>query len=163
MLEQCGSLHRQGRLRGIGGSQFLVLPMSGQKSPSLAIEFYSFSTQCPYLALSSVKFSLSVMSYSLQPHGLQHARLPCPSPTPRAYSNSCPLNWWCHLTISSSVVPFSSCLQSFPTIRAHINILNFTSPSTLFWCFKAYCFLLFVRNLGTYHSEKIYILCLHHV
>ena len=54
------------------------------------------------------------MSNSLQPHGLQHARSPCPSPNPRVYSNSCPLNWWCHPTISSSVVPFSSCLQSFP-------------------------------------------------
>ena len=62
----------------------------------------------------SVQFSLSVMSNSLLPHGLQHARLPCPSPTSRAYSNSCPLSWWCHPTISSSVVPFSSCLQSFP-------------------------------------------------
>ena len=54
------------------------------------------------------------MSNSLRPHGLQHARLPCPSPTPRACSNSCPLSQWCHPTISSSVVPFSSCLQSFP-------------------------------------------------
>ena len=56
----------------------------------------------------------SVRSYSLEPHGLQHTRLPCPSPTPRAYSNSCPLSWWCQPTISSFVVPFSSCLQSFP-------------------------------------------------
>ena len=54
------------------------------------------------------------MSNSLRPHGLQHARLPCPSPTPRACSNSCPSSWWCHPTISSSIVPFSSCLQSFP-------------------------------------------------
>ena len=54
------------------------------------------------------------MSNSLQPHGLQHTRPPCPSPTPRAYSNSCPLSRWCHPTISSSVVPFSSCLQCFP-------------------------------------------------
>ena len=54
------------------------------------------------------------MSDSLQTHGLQNARLPCPSPTPGAYSNSCPLSQWCHPTISSSVVPFSSCLQSFP-------------------------------------------------
>ena len=54
------------------------------------------------------------MFNSLRPHGLQHARLPCPSPTPRACSNSCPSSWWCHPTISSSVVPFSSCLQSFP-------------------------------------------------
>ena len=54
------------------------------------------------------------MSNSLQPHGLQHARLPSPSPSPRACSNSCPLNQWCHPTISSSVIPFSACLQSFP-------------------------------------------------
>ena len=50
----------------------------------------------------------------LEPHGLQHARLPCPSPTPRACVWACPSSWWCHQTISSSVVPFSSCLQSFP-------------------------------------------------
>ena len=62
----------------------------------------------------SVRFSCSVVSDSLGRHGLQHARLPCPSPTPGAYSNSCPSHWWCHLTISSSVVPFSSCFQSFP-------------------------------------------------
>ena len=66
------------------------------------------------LNISSVQFSHSVMSNSSWPHGLQHARLPCPSPTPEACSNSCPLSWWCHPIISSSVVPFSSCLQSFP-------------------------------------------------
>ena len=54
------------------------------------------------------------MSYSLRPHGLQYARLPCPSPTPGAYSNSCPLSRWCHPTISSFVIPFSFWLQSFP-------------------------------------------------
>ena len=59
-------------------------------------------------------FSRSVISDSLQLHGLQHTRLPCPSPSSGTCSNSCPLSWWCHLTISSSVVPFSSCLQSFP-------------------------------------------------
>ena len=64
------------------------------------------------LIFSSVQSS--VMSYFLWPHGLQHTRLPCPSPTPGAYSNSCPLSRWCHPTISSSVIPFSSCLQSFP-------------------------------------------------
>ena len=63
---------------------------------------------------SSVQFSHSVLSDSLWPHGLQHARLPCPSTTPGAYSNSCPSSRWCHPIISSSVVPFSSCLQSFP-------------------------------------------------
>ena len=59
---------------------------------------------------SCFQFSCSVVSDSLWPHGLQHARPPCPSPTPEVYSNSCPLSWWCHPTISSSVIPFSSCL-----------------------------------------------------
>ena len=66
------------------------------------------------LSLDSVQFSLSVVSDSLWPHGLQHTRLPCPSPTPGACSNSRPLSQWCHPTISSSAFPFSSCLQSFP-------------------------------------------------
>ena len=60
------------------------------------------------------QFSCSVVSDSLWPHGLQHSSLPCPLPTPGAYSNSCPLCRWCHPIISSSVVPFSFCLQSFP-------------------------------------------------
>ena len=67
-----------------------------------------------FFTLFSVQFSCSVMSDSLWPHGLQHARFPCPSPTPRAYSNSYPSSWWCHPTISSYAIPFSSCLQSFP-------------------------------------------------
>ena len=66
-------------------------------------------------SIVSVQFSHSVMSDSLQPHGLQHTRPPSPSPTPRVYSNSCPLSQWCHPTISSSVIPFFSCLQSLPT------------------------------------------------
>ena len=66
----------------------------------------------------SIQFSCSVVSHSLWPRGLQHTRPPCPSPTPGAYSNSCPLSQWCHPTISSSVVPFSSCLQSFPASRS---------------------------------------------
>ena len=64
----------------------------------------------------SVQFSCSVVSNSLRPHEPQHARPPCPSPTPGVYPNSCPFNRWCHLTISSSVIPFSSCLQFFPTL-----------------------------------------------
>ena len=63
----------------------------------------------------SVQFSCSVVSNSLRPHELQHARPPCPSPTLKVYPNSCPLSWWCHPTISSSDVPFSSSLQSFHT------------------------------------------------
>jgi len=64
--------------------------------------------------LKSVQFSHSVMSDSLRPHELQHARPPCPSPTPRVHSNSCASSRWCHPAISSSVVPFSSCPQSLP-------------------------------------------------
>ena len=63
---------------------------------------------------SSVQFSCSIVSDSLWPHGLQHARPPCPSPTPRVHPNPCPSSRWCHPTISSSVVPVSSCPQSFP-------------------------------------------------
>ena len=65
-------------------------------------------------SINPVQFRHSVMPNSLQPHEPQHARPPCPSPTPRVYPNSCPLSRWCHLTISSSVVPLSSCPQSFP-------------------------------------------------
>ena len=68
---------------------------------------------CLFVQFSSVHFSCSVVSDSLRPHGLHHTRLPCPSPTPRACSNSCPLSQWCHPTILFFVVPFS-CLQSFP-------------------------------------------------
>ena len=67
-----------------------------------------------YTRFNSVQFSHSVMSDSLRPHELQHARPPGPSPTPRVCSNSCPSSWWCHPAISSSVVPFSSCPQSLP-------------------------------------------------
>ena len=76
---------------------------------------------CPLLlppsifpSISSVQFSRSVVSDSLQPHEPQHARPPCPSPTPGVHTNPCPLSRWCHPTISFSVVPFSSCPQSFP-------------------------------------------------
>ena len=72
-------------------------------------------------------FSVLVMSDSLLPHGLQHARLLCPSPSPGASSNSCPLSRWCHPTISSSAVPFSSCLQSFPASASFLMSQFFTS------------------------------------
>ena len=77
----------------------------------------------------SVQFSHSVMSDSLQPHGLQHTRLPCPSPTPGACSNSCPSSWWYHPTISSSVIPFSFCLQSFPVSGSFLMSQFFASGS----------------------------------
>ena len=76
---------------------------------------------------SSVQFSHSVVPDSLRPHGLQHARLPCPSPTPGAYSNSYPSSRWCYPTISSSVVPFTSCPQSFPASESFPMSQFFTS------------------------------------
>ena len=75
----------------------------------------------------SVQFAHSVMSNSLRPHGLQDTRPPCPSPTPRAYSNSCPSSQWCHPTISPPVGPFSSCLQSFPASGSFLVSQFFTS------------------------------------
>ena len=81
-------------------------------------------------------FSRSVVSDSLWPHGLQHARLPCPSPSPRGCSSSCPLSQWCHPSISSSVVPFSSCLQSslilifIYLLLAVLGLQCHTSPSS---------------------------------
>jgi len=81
-------------------------------------EAWSLSIQ---LDKNLVQFSHSAVSNFLQPRRLQHVRLPCPSPTPGACSNSCPLSRWCHPTISSSVIPFSSCLQSFPSIRVFSN------------------------------------------
>ena len=68
---------------------------------------------CEYIR-TSVQFSCQVMSNSFRPHELQHARPSCPSPTPRVYTNPCPSSWWCHPTTSFSVIPFSSCPQSFP-------------------------------------------------
>ena len=86
----------------------------------------TLSIICP-LGFSSVQFSRSVMSDSLQPRGLQHARLPYPSSSPRACSNSCPSSQWCHPIISSSVVPFSSCLQSFPASGSFLSSQIFAS------------------------------------
>ena len=91
------------------------------------LDFYCFRPRARPFA--SIQFSRSVMSDSLRPHGLQHARLPCLPPTPRAYSNSCPSSRWYHPTISSSVIPFSSCLQSFPASGSFQMSQFFTSGS----------------------------------
>ena len=77
----------------------------------------------------SVQFSCSVVSDSLRPHELQHARPPCPSPTPGVHPNRCPLRQWCHPTISSSVVPFSSCPQSLPASGSFLMSQFFASDS----------------------------------
>ena len=87
----------------------------------------SASEAVPLACATSGQFSHSVISDSLWPHGPQHARPPCPSPTPGACSNSSPLNWWCHPTISSSVIPFSSRLQSFPASGSFPESQFFTS------------------------------------
>ena len=82
----------------------------------------------------TIQFSSVAQScLTLWLHGLQHARPPCPSPTPRAYSNSCPLNRWCHLTISSSIDPFSSCLQSLPAAGSFQMSQLFASGSQSTW------------------------------
>ena len=91
----------------------------------------SFVLVCRLTAVqfSSVQFSCSVMSDSLQPHESQHARPPCPSPSPGVHSNSRPSSWWCHPAISSSVPPFSSCPQSFPASGSFQMSQLFTSGS----------------------------------
>ena len=95
--------------------------------PDKSVRMTKLSSVPSNILISSVQFSRSVVSDSLQPHELQHARLPCPSPTPRVYPNSRPLSWWCHPTISSSVVPFSSCPQSFPASGSFQMCQPFTS------------------------------------
>ena len=102
--------------------EWIAIPFSRESSLSrdwtwvccMAGRFSTIWVTKEAIQFSSLQFSRSVMSDIWRPHGLQHARLPCPSPAPRAYSNSCPLSQWCHPTISSSVIPFSSHLQSFP-------------------------------------------------
>ena len=93
------------------GGQSIGVSVSASVLPVNIQGWFALGLSVQY---SSIQFSRSVVSDSLWPHGLQHARPPCPSPTPGVYPNSCPLSWWCHPTFSSSVVPFSSCLQSFP-------------------------------------------------
>ena len=87
------------------------------------------------LQISSVQFSCSVMSDFLWPHGLQQARPPCSSPTPGVYPNWCPLSWPCHLTISSSVIPFSFQLQSFPASGSFQMSQFFASGGQIQWQF----------------------------
>ena len=109
-VSHLASLLPNGEVRGYGVRQtqvrILSAPLPGCANFNLSIFICS-------VQFSSV-FSRSVVSNSLWPHGLQHARPPCPSPTPVVYPSSWPLSRWCHPTTSSSIIPFSSCLQSFP-------------------------------------------------
>ena len=106
--------HNFGGRKKWGGRQAgLVSPEVALIGLCVAFSFvFTWSPLCAWLVL----FRRSVVSDSLWPLGLQHTRLPCSSPTPRACSNSCPLSQWCYQTISSAVIPFSSCLQSFPAL-----------------------------------------------
>ena len=88
---------------------------------------YSASSILKLHLSHNLSFFQSVRSNSLWPHGLEHARLPCPSPSPGACSNSCSLSWWCHLNILSSVIPLSSCLPSFPASGFFLMSWLFTS------------------------------------
>ena len=106
----------------------------------------------PFLLLL---ISHSVMPDSFWPHELQHARLPCPSPSPGACSNSCPLSQWCHPTISSSVVPFFSCLQSFPpSFLGSINFLEQLTELRETFFLLDHCFFIKGCNLGTVRQKR---------
>ena len=122
-----GRKFRQLVLKGLRGSKaFCFSDFFFKLKDNCFTDFSCFLPNVPQRLL--VQFSRSVVSGSL-PDGLQHTRPPCPSPTPRAYSNSCPLNWWRHPTISSSVVPFSSCLQSLPASGSFLMSQLFPSGS----------------------------------
>ena len=111
--------------------------MGAQLRPMRTLHISSFRPIIPEkgIQFSSIQFSQSAMSDSLQPHRVQHARLPCHSPTPRAYSNSCPLSRWCHPTISSSVIPFFSHFQTFPaSILSQWSTLHIRWPK--YWSFS---------------------------
>ena len=116
-------------------SKWLADILFNPKSPMRYLA-HKTSCLCQKNLEASVQFSCSVVSDSLGPHGLQHTRRPCPSLTPRVYSNSSPLSQWCHSTISSSVFPFSSCLQSFPAIRVFSNESVFHIRWPKYWSFN---------------------------
>ena len=102
------------------------------QSPPVCISAFP-TPMTPWRLNHSVQFSRSVMSDSLQPHESKHTRPPCPSPSPRVHSNSCPSSWWCHPAISSSVVPFSSCPQSLPASKNAFPDLHHKSGLLLFF------------------------------
>ena len=127
-ISECHSHPKRGITKPLGlweinETKYAQVPGMLLGGNSLQVSILDFAYKYVHLTPSHImgpeippvsQFSCSVISDSLWPHRLQHTRLPCPSPTPRACSNSCPLSWWCHPNISSSVVPFSSCPQSFP-------------------------------------------------
>ena len=119
-------------------SVFIPIPKKGNAkecSNYCTIALISHASKV-MLKILQVQCSCLVVSDSLQPHGLQHARPPCPSPTPGVYSNSCPLSRQYHPTISSSAISFSSCLQSFPASRSFPMSQFFTPRGQKYWSFS---------------------------
>ena len=112
-LEETAFIQPPGTYLSVGRFKQLLI-MEGRGFENMEKQTILFLYQQIHTTFSSIHFSRSVVSNSLWPHGQQHTRPPCPSPTPGLYPNSCPSSQWCHPTISSSVVPFSSCLQSLP-------------------------------------------------
>ena len=110
--------------------RWFTLLQQVKMSTSMFLSYSVTITKCFQLCpWDLILFSCSVMSNSLQLHGLQYTRVPCPSLPPRACSNSWPLSWWCHPTISSSAIPFSSCPQSFPA-SGSFSMSRALSPSS---------------------------------
>ena len=114
---------------------FLLADLRHLNQPS-ALPILSTFIDLFVLVSSSVQFSRSVVSDSLQLHASQHARPPCPSPTPRVHSNSRPSSWWCHPAISSSVVPFSFCPQSLPASKSFSNESTLRMRWPKYWSFS---------------------------
>ena len=114
--------------------------LSHTQTPSPPNSMFLTPSHCPNLIIarpcSSVQFSCSVVSDSLQPHESQHTRPPCPSPTHRVHTNSCASSQWCHPAISSSVVPFSCCPQSLPAIRVFSNKSTLRMRWPKYWSFS---------------------------
>ena len=151
------------------GPSYTQIPSICRSSISVAPYSHIQPTNSPIVntkvdTVLSDQISCSVLSNSLQPHGLQHTRLPCPSPTPGACSNSPPLSRWCHPTISSSVIPFSFC-PIFPRIRAFSNetVLRMRWPK--YWSFSfsispsnEHPGLISSRLLALKKKKKIYVL-----
>ena len=126
-----GESHRQRNLGSVDSESWTWLKWLSTH-PAHSRDHFKTSTHFKCFNLKALQFSSVTQSCpTLQPHGLKHARPPCPSPTPRVYSNSFPLSRWCHPTISSSVIPFTSCLQSFPAPESFQMSQFFTSAGQI--------------------------------
>ena len=149
-IESACNAEDLGSTPGLGGS-----PGEGNATHSSILAWKNPWTAEPG-GLQSVKFSYSAVSDSLQPHEPQHTRPPWPSPTTGVHPNPCPLSQWCHPTISSSVVPFSSCPQSFPAFRVISNESALRIRWPKYWSFSFNSFSLFFIQPNISHD----VLCI---